>query len=227
MFEDVPVLCGHRGSGAGEGENTLGSFRAAVAAGLRWVEVDARLTADGVLVASHDPVDRAGRTIADTAAAELGLLAVADLLEELPPHVGVDIEVKSAIEDALRDRADTTAARVAELAAAHAGRRDLLVASFDPSALPIVHERAPALATGLITWRGFPLRKAVPAAVHLGAAVIVAEVDSFAEERPQAARSVAVAHAAGLQVAAWCPDREQAGRLAAAGIDCMIVDGCW
>lgn len=223
MFEDVPVLCGHRGSGAGAGENTLASFRAAVAAGLTWVEVDARLSADGVLVANHDPVDRDGRSIAELPAAELDLLAVADLLDELPPAVGVNIEVKTALEDALRDRADTTAARVAELAAAHAGGRDLLVTSFDPGALPIVRERAPALATGLITWRGFPLRKAVPAAVHLGADVVVAEVESFGAPGP----AVAVAHAAGLQVAAWCPDPAQAELLAAAGVDCMIVDGCW
>ncbi|MEA2215443.1 MAG: glycerophosphoryl diester phosphodiesterase, partial [Solirubrobacteraceae bacterium] len=53
------MLCGHRGSGrgivGGQRENTLGSFRAAVAAGLRWVEVDARLNADGALVSRHDP----------------------------------------------------------------------------------------------------------------------------------------------------------------------------
>src|SRR6476661_8894687 len=51
----TPVLCGHRGSGkgvvAGRRENTPESFAAAVGAGLRWVEIDARLTADGELVA--------------------------------------------------------------------------------------------------------------------------------------------------------------------------------
>jgi len=34
VFGDSPVLCGHRGSGTGHAENTLPSFRAAVAAGL-------------------------------------------------------------------------------------------------------------------------------------------------------------------------------------------------
>jgi glycerophosphoryl diester phosphodiesterase len=230
VFVDVPVLCGHRGSGSGvvggERENTLGSYRAAVAAGLRWVEVDARVNADSVLVASHDPAVADGRVIAELAAAEtdaLGLMRVADLLEELPPEVAVDIDVKTSLEDASRDRSATTAALVAGLAAAERARRRVLVTSFDPAALLIVRERAPELPAGLLTWTRFPLRKAIPAAVHLGLDVVVAHVDSFAEE-PRADRAVAVAHAAGLQVGAWCPDRDQAPLLVAAGVDCLIVD---
>ena len=222
MFDDVPVLCGHRGAGSGAGENTLGSFRAAVAAGLPWVEVDARLTADGELVALHDPNVADGRELAGLTAAEAGLMRVADLLDDLPPQIGVDVEIKTAIEDALRPRGETTAARVAELAAAHAGRRRLLVTSFDPGALPIVREHAPAVATGLITWRGYPLRKAIPAAVHLGADVVVAEVESF--EPGSLDRSIAIAHAAGLQVAAWCPAPAAVELLVAAGVDCLVVD---
>jgi glycerophosphoryl diester phosphodiesterase len=74
VFADTPVLCGHRGSGRGivdgRRENTLESYRAAVAHGLRWVEVDARVTADDVLVARHDPVTDDGRFVADLTAAE-------------------------------------------------------------------------------------------------------------------------------------------------------------
>src|SRR2546422_7240991 len=103
VFVDPPVLCGHRGSGRGvvdgHRENTLESHRAAVTAGLRWVEVDARLTSDGVLVARHDPVTDDGRFISELAVAEtdeLGLLQVAELLDDLPSHVGINVEVKSA-----------------------------------------------------------------------------------------------------------------------------------
>jgi glycerophosphoryl diester phosphodiesterase len=239
VFVDVPVLCGHRGSGsgrvAGELENTLGSYRAAVAAGLPWVEVDARATADGVLVARHDPVVDDGRAIADLSAAEtdeLGLMRVADLLDELPRDVAVDIDVKTALEDALRSRTATTAALAAVLAAAERARRRLLVTSFDPAALLIIRERAPELATGLLTWTRFPLRKAIAAAAHLGVDVVIAHVESFGlddeairrvEREP--AHSVAVAHAAGLQVGAWCPHPSQARRLVAAGVDCLVVDG--
>src|SRR2546425_11850141 len=132
VFVDTPVLCGHRGSGRGvvdgHRENTLESHRAAVRAGLRWVEVDARLTADGVLVARHDPVGDDGRFIAGLTAAEtdeLGLMRVADLLEDLSPDVGVNVEIKSALEDALRPRERTTAASVSNLVVGESERRQI------------------------------------------------------------------------------------------------------
>jgi glycerophosphoryl diester phosphodiesterase len=226
VFADPPVLCGHRGSGRGDRENTLASFQAAVAAGLGWVEVDARLSADGVLVARHDPVLDDGRFVADLPADELELLRVADLLEELPPGVAVDVDVKSSLEDALRPRDRTTAARVADLAAAEAGRRRLLVTSFDPAALLTVREREPAVPLGLLTWLRFPLRKAIAAAAQLGVEVVGPHVESFApdaRERP-VPESVRVAHEAGLQVLAWCPGEAAAAPLLAAGVDCLVVD---
>jgi glycerophosphoryl diester phosphodiesterase len=201
---------------------------------LPWVEVDARTTADDVLVASHDPVVEDGRFIADLTAAEtgaLGLMRVADLFEELPEHVGVDVDLKTSLEDALRPAAATTAAMVADLVAGHAERRRVLVTSFDPGGLMIVRGRAPGVPIGLITWTRFPLRKAIPAAVHLGAEVVVANFESFplgdprtARNERDPARSVAVAHEAGLQVAAWCPPPAQAELLVAAGVDCLVVD---
>ena len=217
VFADPPVLCGHRGSGRGvvdgHRENTLDSFRAAVAAGLGWVEVDARLSADGVLVASHDP-------IASLPAGELGLMRVADLLDELPAEVAVDIDIKSSLEDALRPRGETTAAAIARLAGS--ARRRVLVTSFDPAALLIVRERAPRVPLGLLTWTRFPLRKAIAAAAHLGVEVVGPEVGSFVAS--EAERAVEVAHRAGLQVLGWCPDAAQAEALIAAGVDCLVID---
>jgi glycerophosphoryl diester phosphodiesterase len=225
VFADTPVLCGHRGSGRGEHENTLESYRAAVACGLRWVEVDARVTADDVLVACHDPVTGDGRFVAELAVAEtdeLGLMRVADLLEDLPPAVAVDVDVKTSLQDALRPRERTTAALVAGLLRGELQRRDLLVTSFDPAALLIVRERESALPLGLLTWIRFPLREAVVAAAHLGVAVVGAHVDSFVERDTAAA--VRVAHEAGMQVAAWCPQAEEQDALIDAGIDCLVID---
>ena len=219
VFGDSPVLCGHRGSGTGHAENTLPSFRAAVAAGLEWVEVDARLTADGVVVAGHDPELEDGRAVADLTAAESGLMRVDELLADLPAGIAVDVDVKSSLEDALRPQALTTAARVADLVAGAA--RPVLVTSFDAAALLIVRERAPRLPLGLLTWTRFPLRKAVAAAAHLGVEVVAANVESFGDD---AARAVAVAHAAGLEVAAWCPLADERERLVAIGVDCLVID---
>jgi glycerophosphoryl diester phosphodiesterase len=228
-FTGVPVLCGHRGSGAGvvggHRENTLASFLAAAASGLRWVEVDVRMTADRVLVARHDPAVEDGREVAELTAAEtdeLELLRFADLLEALPAEIGLDVDVKTSLQDASRPRAETTAALAAEQLAAAAGRRELLLTSFDPAALLVVRERRPELPVGLITWMRFPLEHAIPAAVHLGADVVLAHVGSFASD--DAAAAVSVAHAAGLQLAVWCPEPAEVERFLAAGLDCLIVD---
>jgi glycerophosphoryl diester phosphodiesterase len=217
VFDDVPVLCGHRGSGrgvvGGQRENTLGSCRAAVAAGVSWVEVDVRLNAQGVLVASHDPITEPGE----------GLMRIEELLEDLPPHIGVNLEIKSELADAARPRHETTAALTADLAS-RAGPRPLLLTSFDPSAPLIVRERAPHIPVGLLTWIRFPLRKAVPAAVHLGMDVVAPHVQSLQLDTDELVASIRVAHDAGLQVVGWCPDREQAETLKAAEVDCLIVD---
>jgi glycerophosphoryl diester phosphodiesterase len=231
VFEDVPVLCGHRGCGrgvvAGQPENTLGSFRAAVAAGVPWVEVDVRAAADGVLVASHDPRLEDGRAIADTPAADTELMRIEDLFDELPSEVGINVEIKSAIEDAACARDSTTAALTAELLVRRAGSRSVLATSFDASAPLIVAERAPGTPVGLLTWHSFPLHMAIPAAVHLGMGVVAPNVASLAlGQGPQEelARSVEIAHRAGLQVLAWCPSPDERQPLVAAGVDCLIID---
>jgi glycerophosphoryl diester phosphodiesterase len=238
VFVDTPVLCGHRGSGrgvvGGHPENTLASYRAAVDGGARWLEVDARTTVDDVLVARHDPVTDDGRFVAELTAAEtdeLGLVRVADVLGELPRDVCLDVDVKTSLEDALRPRERTTAALVADLLRRAAAGRRVLVTSFDPAALLILRERAPEVPVGLMTWIGFPLRKAIAAAAHLRMEVVVANVESFplggggerALEREPAV-SVRVAHQAGLEVGAWCPAPAEQAALAEAGVDCLVVD---
>jgi glycerophosphoryl diester phosphodiesterase len=184
VFADPPVLCGHRGMGVGtvlgHAENTLGSFLAVAELGFRWVEVDVRLTRDDVLVAHHDPVVD-GHAVAGLTAEETdarGLLRLETLLETLPPDVAVDLEIKSSLEDALRLRGRTTAALVGRRLAASETGRKLLVTSFDPAALDIVREQL-AVPVGLLTWIRFPLRKAIPAAVHLGADVVLPHCSSL------------------------------------------------
>jgi glycerophosphoryl diester phosphodiesterase len=227
------VLCGHRGSGKGivgdQRENTLGSFRAAVAAGLRWVEVDARLNADSAVVSRHDPAVEGGRLVSDLSTGEtddLGLMHLADLLEDLPAGIGVDIDVKSSLEDALRPRGETTAALVADLLAGSSAR-PLLVSSFDAAAILTVRERVPDVPIGLLTWRGFPLRKAIAAAAQLGADVVAPHAEAFLDERRlerPVAELVRVAHEAGLEVLTWSFSLEDMPALVAAGIDCLVVD---
>ena len=50
----LPKVIGHRGAMAYAPENTLASFREARRRGATWVEIDIKLTADGVPIVMHD-----------------------------------------------------------------------------------------------------------------------------------------------------------------------------
>ncbi|NQW53241.1 MAG: glycerophosphoryl diester phosphodiesterase [Rhodospirillales bacterium] len=71
----LPKVIGHRGAMAYAPENTLGSFREARRRGATWVEIDVKLTADGVPVVMHDDslkrTTGVDRLVAETPAAEL------------------------------------------------------------------------------------------------------------------------------------------------------------
>lgn len=200
LFTQSPAVCGHRGCGRGEGENTLASCLAAVEHGVTWLEVDARLAPDGSVVLSHEP-------FADAR----GLTRLAGLLAALPGHVGVDVEVKDSPEPA------------ADLAsAARAAGRPVVLTSFDEADLHAVRARHPGLPLGLVTGEDEPVSAAVRRAAALGVAVVAPSVRAFVPGAEPAA--IAGAHAAGLEVMAWCPAPAQEARLAAAGVDCVVVD---
>jgi glycerophosphoryl diester phosphodiesterase len=239
IFAEHPTLCGHRGLGSGEvdghRENTLGSFHGCVEAGLDWVEVDLRVTADDVVVCEHFPTTADGRYIVEVPASETdaaGIMRLTELFEALPPRIGVNLDIKSAVEDALRDASATTAATLGRLIGPEARRRPLLLTSFDPAALRIAQDLAPEVPAGLLTWVRFPLRKAVPAARHLGFQAVVAQVGSFSgpnefDKAPifrDAAWTVDLAHRAGLDVMSWCPSDHALTMLTEAGVDCHVVN---
>lgn len=238
VFGGRRTLLGHRGLGRdmveGLVENSLESIQAAARSGLRWVEFDVRRTADDALVVGHYPTVGDAQFLADLSLSEahtLGAVTLGDVLAELPDGVGVNLDLKTAMEDALRPRTATTAALLAPVVAAERGRRPVLVSSFDPAALLVLAELAPGIPRSLLTWIGFPLRKAIPAAVHLGVDAVAAHWSSFgpnpADKAPtfrSAAYAVELAHTAGLEVVAWCPKVVEARELLDAGVDAVVVD---
>ena len=71
----LPRVIGHRGAAAYAPENTLASFREARRRGATWVEIDVKLTADGVPIVMHDSSLKRtmgiDRLVAETPRAEL------------------------------------------------------------------------------------------------------------------------------------------------------------
>ncbi|HEV7258045.1 MAG TPA: glycerophosphodiester phosphodiesterase family protein [Bosea sp. (in: a-proteobacteria)] len=103
-----PLVIAHRGHSARHPENTLEAYRAAIASGADLVETDARLSADGVVVASHDPdlarTAGSSASVADTSYEALKSLArsggvqlatLAEALAAICPHRPALIDIKT------------------------------------------------------------------------------------------------------------------------------------
>jgi glycerophosphoryl diester phosphodiesterase len=238
VFGEGPTVIGHRGMGSGvvdgHRQNTLGSFTAAVRAGLDWVEVDVRRTADDVLVVAHDSTYPDGTRVADVSAREAdqrGTLRLETLLHGLPPDVGMDFDVKSAMDDCLRAPERTTAGLLVPVVVEEVGRRPLVVSSFDPAALQVLHAAAPHVPLGLLTWHAFPLDMAVAACAHLDVRVLALHVGSLwpygarpVVDLEEVERVLTLLHRCDRQLLVWCPDVELARSLLAVGIDAVVVD---
>ena len=87
LAQTGPIAFAHRGGGEDAPENTLAAFEIARALGYEYLETDAHLTRDGVLIAFHDErldrvTDRAGAiaglSVAEVEAADAGYAFSAD-----------------------------------------------------------------------------------------------------------------------------------------------------
>jgi len=215
-------------------ENTLESFLAAAALGIDWVEVDVRRTSDDRLVVAHNPANADGVFYADITGSEAtgdGALDLDELLSALPPGVGVDFDVKTSMEDAVRHRTETTMAQLAGVAKREERRRPTLISSFDAGALDIARELAPRVPRALLTWVEFPIGQAVAMAGHLDVQVLAPHWGSL---RPNEREPVELhrpleyvvdtVHTSGREFLAWCPGVKFAQQLLDAGVDALCVN---
>jgi len=234
IFEVKPAVVGHRGFGSGATrgyrENSLESFLMAAASGATWVELDVRRSSDDELVVWHDPHTPDGLPVVARTASQLaaeGIMTLAAALSALPAEVGVNMDVKTVLDDAHDDEARRTHALVADALSLQKGTRPLLVSSFDPS-VPLYLRNRAALAgevgLGLITSQTLPADHGVAAAANLGLDAACLFVGSLGLDGGGGARAIEVAHLAGLEVMTWTATPSEAVRAAAAGVDAVCVD---
>jgi glycerophosphoryl diester phosphodiesterase len=149
-----PWVVAHRGASESLPENTLASIRRALEECADMIELDLQLTTDGQLVAVHDwtaEVDGRVRTIEESAFVELRSTEIAEsdtfprleeILDLVPESVPLNLELK-------RRRADSGQWTEC-LSGGVAGRRNLLLSSFDWDLLETVHRTLPELAVAPI-----------------------------------------------------------------------------
>lgn len=141
---DGPVVVGHRGAAGHFPDNTLEGFEGAADLGADWVELDVRLSADGVPVLSHDPETEGGDIVAETSADDLerqGLVPFDEALTVIEEHgLGVDVEVKGLPTEPGYDESLAVADQTVDAITAAYLTVPFVVSSFNPGILDRVRE---------------------------------------------------------------------------------------
>jgi glycerophosphoryl diester phosphodiesterase len=229
-----PRIVGHRGAAALAPENTLAGFRAAARVGARMVELDAKLSADGVVICHHDhelgrtsngsgPVaaqsfaalrvlDAGGWFGPDFADERIPTLAEAlDLIASL--GMGVNVEIKPCPG---RER-DTAAATVQVVRDHWKAGFPFQFSSFKPAALDVALAEAPDLPRGYLTddFREGWLEDAA----RLRSVSVNGNFRRYTKDRIDAV------HAAGMKALAYTVNEPaDAARLLADGMDILVTD---
>lgn len=157
-----PVILGHRGSPAESPENTMVSFRRSLDQGAEMLELDVRLSSDGVPVVIHDeklervtgrPGTVGRRTLRHLRSLDAGgwfdpafqgerLPTLEEALAELIPRVPINVELKFR-----RGDPGPLTRAVAQVIRGLGVARRVLVSSFRHDSLPLMVEEIPGLLT--------------------------------------------------------------------------------
>lgn len=166
----LPKVIGHRGAAAYAPENTLEGIRAAAARQAQWVEVDAKLTSDGIVILMHDDtLDRTTTARGAVASASYAAIQALDagswvgsdwrgvrvpqladalaLLVELDMHINVEIKPCPG-------RDVETAISIVDVIRHQwpAGRSWPLLSSFSRTSLAAARDAAGEIPRGLLVW---------------------------------------------------------------------------
>jgi glycerophosphoryl diester phosphodiesterase len=214
----APLAIAHRGGAGLAAENTLEAFGRCYALGVRYLETDVRVTADGACVAFHDAALRrvTGRRgmVRGATRRELAGFGVPALDEVLVAYPDacftVDVKEGSAVAPLART-----------LRATKAAHRVCVAGAWDGWLAGVRHEVGPEL-TAALGWRAL--------AALLAGAPQAAGVARFAHVPSRVvqvfgARLVARAHALGVRIIVWTVnDSAQMHRLLDLGMDGIITD---
>ncbi len=217
----LPKVIGHRGAAAYAPENTLASFREARRRGATWVEIDVKLTADGVPIVMHDPSLKrtmgVDRLVAETRRADLpgdvptfeeAIACFAEL------GLGCNVEIKPCE----GREAETARTTVATLGRCWPGTLPPpLLSSFKDAALAAAREAAPEIARAILLdeirddWRS--------RAEAVGAAGV-----NTNGKRLTAPRAVEIRQAGYALSVYTINDGDVARALVGMGVHCIITD---
>jgi len=208
IFRKKPIIVAHRGYPLKYGENTLESFLAAKDLGADMVEIDVRLSADDVLVASHDPEFRGvvvkGARYRDLRM--LGIEAVEDIIEALPADTLYMLDIK-----------DEDAVPILKTLIERRGLEDRVVLAGLPRAVETLGKNL-----SLVMAPSFELcdwRETLERVIDMEAHILNDHYSCYDEEvhRDAAAR--------GIRISTWTVnDPADIERMIAQGVDAIVTD---
>jgi glycerophosphoryl diester phosphodiesterase len=172
MFENItgPVIFGHRGACALAPENTIASFKLAVEHMADFIELDAKLSADGEVMVIHDQtVDRTTNGSGRVNQLTLAQLKELDAggkfdkkfsgekiptLDEVFKAVGKEIFVNVELTN-YASKNDDLVTKVVAIIKANQMESQVLFSSFLPKNLAQVHNLLPEAPVGILCLEGF------------------------------------------------------------------------
>jgi glycerophosphoryl diester phosphodiesterase len=213
------LILGHRGASARAPENTLAAFDLARRMGADGVELDARRTADDVLVVHHDPHVGDFGLLREQPFAALRAAhpAVPTLAEALDACAGmiVNVEIKCLPWEPDTDDADRTVVHAVADLIRETGT-DAIVSSFDLGAVDACHAYASEIVTAWLT-SGQDLVPAGMRASKCGHQWLHPDRLSALRASPAAIERV---HRLGLKIDVWTvDDPHEARELVDNGVD--------
>ncbi len=223
-----PVIFAHRGASAHAPENTIAAFELAREQGADAIELDVKLSADGIPVVFHDPIlDRTTNgsgTLADFSLAALQKLDAGNgqripTLAQVFERVGRDLYINIELTNYTTPK-DDLVDRVVEVIKEHQLQASVMFSSFLPKNLKRAAELLPDIPRGLL---------AIPRPLGIFARTFGFRSPSYQAIHPHhsnvSQRVIEQAHQRGQRVHVWTVnDREMMRQLAKWGVDGIFTD---